>query len=171
MEPVEGRLVRDLFVKAAVAIERAASKAVAADRREALGSGSASKRRRRFWPGCRRSTSSRSTSTPWKCTSGSCATRPVRCEPAVGGHVAITVVAADRPGLLVTLAGVLMVVGLDVLAASLFGTTDGIALDVFRAADPFGRIADDDGDASPRRSTRARGRVGSRGPGRRTAPR
>jgi [protein-PII] uridylyltransferase len=59
--------------------------------------------------------------------------------------VVITVVADDRPGLLVTLAGALTVCGLDVLEASLFGTTDGYALDVFRGADPFGRVADDDG--------------------------
>jgi [protein-PII] uridylyltransferase len=45
----------------------------------------------------------------------------------------------------VTLAGALTVCGLDVLEASLFGTTDGRALDVFRGADPFGRVADDDG--------------------------
>ena len=31
------------------------------------------------------------------------------------------------------------------MEASLFGTTDGRALDVFRGADPFGRVDDDDG--------------------------
>ena len=55
--------------------------------------------------------------------------------------------------------------GLDVLEANLFGTTDGLALDVFRAADPFGRV--DDGGRrvetthrrarSPARSTSRRG--------------
>jgi [protein-PII] uridylyltransferase len=56
------------------------------------------------------------------------------------GHVTITVVARDRPRLLATLAGALACCGLDVLEANLFGTTDGLALDVFQAADPFGRV-------------------------------
>jgi len=65
-----------------------------------------------------------------------------------GGQVVVTVVADDRPGLLGTLAGALTVCGLDVLEASLFGTTDGFALDVFlRQPDPFGRVADDGGIA------------------------
>ena len=72
-------------------------------------------------------------------------TPTVRCNVLPGGHVAVTVVAADRPGLLEMLAGALTVSGLDVLEASLFGTTDGVALDVFHGADPFGRVADDDG--------------------------
>jgi [protein-PII] uridylyltransferase len=55
----------------------------------------------------------------------------------------VTVVARDRPGLLATLAGALTVGGLDVLEAHLFGTSDGIAIDVFRAVDPFGRVDDD----------------------------
>jgi [protein-PII] uridylyltransferase len=67
----------------------------------------------------------------------------VRCEK-VDGDVRVTVVARDRPGLLATLAGALTVCGLDVLSANLFGTSDGLALDVFRAADPFGRVGDDD---------------------------
>src|SRR5437870_4651950 len=79
----------------------------------------------------------------------------VRCERIYGGHVAITVVADDRPGLLVTLAGALTVCGLDVFEASLFGTTDGHALDVFRGADPFGRVADDDGARVTRTIERA----------------
>jgi [protein-PII] uridylyltransferase len=57
----------------------------------------------------------------------------------------VTVAAHDRPGLLATLAGALTISGLDVLGANLLGTTDGIALDVFRAADPFGRVDDDGG--------------------------
>src|SRR5262249_14981519 len=56
------------------------------------------------------------------------------------GYVKVTVVARDRPGLLATLAGALTVVGFDVLEANLFGTVDGLALDVFLAADPFGRF-------------------------------
>ena len=35
--------------------------------------------------------------------------------------------------------------GLDVTEAGLFVTTDGVALDVFRADDPFGRATDDPG--------------------------
>ena len=68
----------------------------------------------------------------------------VRIEPG-DGSVTVTVIARDRPGLLATLAGALTVSGLDVQEANLFGTSDGLALDVFRAADPFGRI-DDGGD-------------------------
>ena len=144
--PSKAALVRDLFVKAAAAIERGASKAVAADRREALDERLGAERARTFLARlpeeyvlafdvdtmCMHDELLRDSPT-------------VRCERVAGGHVAITVVADDRPGLLVTLAGALTVCGLDVLAASLFGTTDGLALDVFRAADPFGRVADDDG--------------------------
>ena len=46
--------------------------------------------------------------------------------------------------------------GLDVLSANLFGTIDGLALDVFRAADPFGRIDDDGVARDGRHHRRAR---------------
>jgi [protein-PII] uridylyltransferase len=59
--------------------------------------------------------------------------------------VVVTVIAPDRAGLLATLAGALAICGVDVLEAGLFGTADGLALDVFRGTDPFGRLADDDG--------------------------
>jgi [protein-PII] uridylyltransferase len=144
--PSKAALVRDLFVKAAAAIERGASNAVAADRREALDERLGTERARAFLARlpeeyvfafdvdtmCMHDELLRASPT-------------VRCERVAGGHVAVTVVADDRPGLLVTLAGALTVCGLDVLGASLFGTTDGLALDVFRAADPFGRVADDNG--------------------------
>ena len=172
--PSKAALVRDLFVKAAAAIERGASKAVAADRREALDERLGAERgarlprasprgvrprvRRRHDVHARRAVRESPT---------------VRCERVDGGHVAITVVADDRPGLLVTLAGALTVCGLDVLEASLFGTTDGLALDVFRAADPFGRVADDDGARGHphHRDVRWPARSTSPRTGRRAAPR
>ena len=144
--PSKAALVRDLFVKAATAIERGEAKAVAADRRDALRERLGEDRAGVFLARlpeqyvlafdvetmCMHESLLRDSPT-------------VRCEQVGGGQVAITVVAADRPGLLVTLAGALTVCGLDVLEASLFGTTDGQALDVFRGADPFGRVVDDDG--------------------------
>jgi [protein-PII] uridylyltransferase len=144
--PSKAALVRDLFVKAATAIERGEAKAVAADRRDALRERLGEERAAAFLDRlpeqyvlafgvdtmCVHELLLRDSPT-------------VRCEPVEGGQVVITVVADDRPGLLVTLAGALTVCGLDVLEASLFGTTDGHALDVFRGADPFGRVADDDG--------------------------
>jgi [protein-PII] uridylyltransferase len=144
--PSKAALVRDLFVKAAAAIERGEAKAVANDRRIALEDTMGADNARAFLARlpeayvlafdvdamCMHESLLRDAPT-------------VRCEPTAEGHVAITVVAQDRPGLLVTLAGALTVCGLDVLEASLFGTTDGFALDVFRGADPFGRVADDEG--------------------------
>ena len=143
--PSKAALVRDLFVKAAAAIERGEAKAVAADRRDAL---------REKLGAERAGPSSRlpeqyvlAFDVDTMCMHEELlADAPmVRCKVIAGGHVAVTVVAPDRPGLLVMLAGALTVSGLDVHAASLFGTTDGLALDVFHGADPFGRVADDDG--------------------------
>ena len=164
--------MRDLFVKAAAAIERGEAKAVANDRRIALEERMGEENARTFLARlpepyvlafdvdtmCMHESLLRDSPT-------------VRCEPVDGGQVVITVVADDRPGLLVTLAGALTVCGLDVLEASLFGTTDGYALDVFRGADPFGRVADDGGARVADDRTRARGRARPRGQGRRTAPR
>jgi len=144
--PSKAALVRDLFVKAATAIERGEAKAVAADRREAL--------REVLGQECADAFLARmpeqyvlafDVETMRMHEELLLESPAVRCELADGGNVVITVVADDRPGLLVTLAGALTVCGLDVLEASLFGTTDGYALDVFRAGDPFGRVADDDG--------------------------
>ena len=144
--PSKAALVRDLFVKAATAIERGEAKAVAADRREAIHELLGPERAAAFLARlpeqyvlafdvdtmCMHEALLQESPT-------------VRCERVAGGHVVITVVADDRPGLLGTLAGALTVCGLDVLEASLFGTTDGLALDVFHGADPFGRVADDGG--------------------------
>jgi [protein-PII] uridylyltransferase len=144
--PSKAALVRDLFVKAATAIERGESKAVAGDRRDALrerlGEGRAGAFLHRL---PEQYVLAFDVETMCMHESLLADSPAVRCEPRDGGQVVITVVAGDRPGLLVTLAGALTVCGLDVLEASLFGTTDGQALDVFRGADPFGRVADDGG--------------------------
>ena len=68
--------------------------------------------------------------------------RPRRGDRCDVARTRVVTVARDRPRLLATLAGALTVCGLDVIDANLFGTTDGLALDVFRAADPFGRVED-----------------------------
>jgi [protein-PII] uridylyltransferase len=144
--PSKGALIRDLFIKAATAIERGEAKAVAADRREAIHELLGDERAGTFLARlpeqyvlafdvetmCMHEELLRDSPT-------------VRCERIDDGHVVVTVVAGDRPGLLGTLAGALAVCGLDVSEASLFGTTDGFALDVFHGADPFGRVADDNG--------------------------
>jgi [protein-PII] uridylyltransferase len=144
--PSKAALVRDLFVKAAAAIERGEAKAVANDRRVALEERMGEENARTFLarlPEPYVLAFDVDTMCMHESLLRDCPT--VRCEPTDAGHVAVTVVARDRPGLLVTLAGALTVCGLDVLEASLFGTSDGFALDVFRGADPFGRVADDDG--------------------------
>ncbi len=64
----------------------------------------------------------------------------VSCVDAGHDFVGITVVAPDRVGLLAVVAGAVSVAGLTVREASLFTTVDGWAVDVFRAADPFGRF-------------------------------
>jgi len=53
-----------------------------------------------------------------------------------------TVAAPDRPGLFCTVAGVLALHGLDVLAARAWSTTDGMALEEFRVEAAFGREPD-----------------------------
>jgi len=144
--PSKAALVRDLFVKAAAAIERGEAKAVAADRRDALRERLGEDRAGIFLTRLpEQYVLAFDVDTMCMHESLLSESPTVRCERVDGGQVVITVVAGDRPGLLVTLAGALTVCGLDVLEASLFGTTDGHALDVFRGADPFGRVADDDG--------------------------
>jgi len=144
--PSKAALVRDLFVKAATAIERGEAKAVAADRRDALRERLGEERAGVFLARLPEQYVL-AFDVDTMCVHESLLrdSPAVLCERVDGGHVAITVVADDRPGLLVTLAGALTVCGVDVLEASLFGTTDGYALDVFRGADPFGRVDDDDG--------------------------
>ena len=106
---------------------------------------------------CPRRTSSRSTSTTSSSTTKLLAAAPAVRLPAptaTGSRSRSS--SPDRPRLLATLAGALTVCGLDVLEANLFGTTDGLALDVFRAADPFGRV--DDGGAAVERHDPSRAR-------------
>ena len=58
----------------------------------------------------------------------------VRTETAAGsgdGTYELTVVAADRPGLLAKVAGALSLSGLSILSAQAFTTEDGIAVDLF----------------------------------------
>ncbi len=144
--PSKAALVRDLFVKAATAIERGEAKAVAADRREALHERLGADRAGMFLARLPEEyVLAFDVETMIVHESLLHDSPTVRCDLVDGGNVVVTVVAGDRPGLLVMLAGALAVCGLDVLAASLFGTTDGFALDVFRGADPFGRVADDGG--------------------------
>jgi [protein-PII] uridylyltransferase len=144
--PSKAALVRDLFVKAATAIERGEAKAVAADRRVALREQLGDQRAAAFLERLpEQYVLAFDVETMCMHESLLGASPTVRCEAVDGGQVVVTVVADDRPGLLGTLAGALTVCGLDVLEASLFGTTDGYALDVFRGADPFGRVADDGG--------------------------
>ncbi|HEY5173036.1 MAG TPA: HD domain-containing protein, partial [Acidimicrobiia bacterium] len=144
--PSKAALVRDLFVKAAAAIERGEAKAVAADRRDALRARLGDDRAGTFLARLPEQYVLAFDVDTMCMHEGLLSESPtVRCERVDGGQVVITVVADDRPGLLGTLAGALTVCGLDVLEASLFGTADGHALDVFRGADPFGRVADDDG--------------------------
>jgi [protein-PII] uridylyltransferase len=144
--PSKAALVRDLFVKAAAAIERGASVALANDRHDDLAA---------------RVGDERATALLARLPDSyllafevdqmvehlellEADARPlVHCRHDKG-YVVVTVVAADRAGLLATLSGALTIAALDVVDANLFGTTDGLALDVFRAADPFGRVESDD---------------------------
>jgi [protein-PII] uridylyltransferase len=66
----------------------------------------------------------------------------VACVPGEDGRVIVTVAAPDQAGLLATVAGALTICGLAVHEAGLFSTADGMALDVFRADDTFGRVAE-----------------------------
>jgi [protein-PII] uridylyltransferase len=141
--PSKAGLVRDLFVKAAAAIERGEARSLAADRRQALVERVGDARAATFLD--RLPESYVLAFSPGEM----CAHLDLLARiPAVrvdrhDEHVRVTVAADDRPGLLATLAGALTVCGLDVLEANLFGATDGRALDVFTAGDPYGRVDDD----------------------------
>lgn len=135
-------LVRDLFTKAAAAIERGAAMVVATDRRDLLAGHLGDDVATGFLDRL-----------PDQYLLAFDVDEIVEHRALVAegvavqcrrddGHVTITVVAPDRRGLLATLAGALTVCGLDVIEANLFSTTDGLALDVFRAADPFDRVRD-----------------------------
>jgi len=135
-------LLRDLFVKAGVAIERGAATAVATDRREALCEMVGKDAATAFLDQLPDAyllafDAEEAVGHVAMLREGSA----IRCHPAEG-HVTITVVEPDRPGLLATLAGGLTVCGLNVTEAFLFGTAGGVALDVFRATDPYGRLSD-----------------------------
>jgi [protein-PII] uridylyltransferase len=138
--PSKAALVRDLFVKAAAAIERGEARAIAADRREALiaemGADRAGALLGRLPDAYVLAFEPSEMREHEQLLQEELAVRCVRHE----GYIKTTIVARDRPGLLATLAGALTVVGFDVLEANLFGTVDGLALDVFVAADPFGRF-------------------------------
>jgi [protein-PII] uridylyltransferase len=53
------------------------------------------------------------------------------------GTYALTVVAADRPGLLSLIAGALSLAGLSIMSAQVFTTEDGLAIDVFEVEGAF----------------------------------
>jgi [protein-PII] uridylyltransferase len=143
--PTKAALLRDLFVKAAAAIEHGAAAAVATARRDALAT--------RVDPkAAERHLARLPDAYVLACDEAEMAAHVelLAHERAVqvrrdGARVTVTVVEPDRPGLLATLAGALTVCGLDVLEANLFVTDDGLALDVFRAIDPYERTSDDDG--------------------------
>jgi [protein-PII] uridylyltransferase len=148
----KGVLLRDLFVKAAAAIERGKATAIAEDRRELLterlGAESAAAFLDRM-PAAYLLAFPVEEITEHAALLGADRTHTELRERAAAiqcrlapGHVSVTVVAQDRPRLLATLAGALTVCGLDVVDANLFGTADGLAFDVFRATDPYGRVVD-----------------------------
>jgi [protein-PII] uridylyltransferase len=144
--PSKAALVRDLFIKAAAAVERGEARVLAADRRQMLVDAMGENRAEAFLARLPEAYVLAFEPDAMRMHDELLANAPVvRCERDDHGHVTVTVVARDRPRLLATLAGALAVCGLDVLEANLFGTTDGLALDVFRAADPFGRVEADEG--------------------------
>jgi len=144
--PAKAALVRDLFVKAAAAIERGAASALAADRRIALagliGTDRAEAFLARLPDAYVLATDVAAMVEHQTLLTESLSGPAVRCRLSER-EVEVTVVADDRPGLLATLAATLAAAGLDVTEAELFVTTDGRALDCFRAADPYGRAAED----------------------------
>jgi [protein-PII] uridylyltransferase len=68
------------------------------------------------------------------------AAREVRTHAVAGGRpdtYVVTVVAADRPGLLSMIAGALALAGLSILTAQVFTSEDGVAVDVFEVEGAF----------------------------------
>lgn len=140
--PAKAALLRDLFVKAAAAIERGAAAALANDRRAALADrigGEAASAFLDVMPSAYVLAFDDETMARHRDLVDAHGT-VIACEPVPDGGIVITAAAPDRRGLLATLAGALTCSGLTVLEANLFSTRDGMALDVFRASDPFGRI-------------------------------
>jgi [protein-PII] uridylyltransferase len=71
------------------------------------------------------------------------------------GMIDLTVVAPDRPGILATVTGVLAMHGLDVHDAQAYTRVDGMALEAYRIADPFGRVGDPAGRSAVERDLEA----------------
>jgi [protein-PII] uridylyltransferase len=145
--PAKASLVRDLFTKAAASIERGEARMLVVERRQSLadrlGDERAEKLLGRLPDGYVLAFDPETMGAHEELLACAPTARCDRTEESLR----VTVAADDRPGLLATLAGALTLCGLNVLEANLFGTTDGLALDIFRAADPFGRVTDADGEA------------------------
>jgi [protein-PII] uridylyltransferase len=140
--PTKAALVRDLFVKAAAAIERGEAAALASDRRTALAAKLGEQHAQALLDRLPAEYGLAFDVDEMVSHAELLARAPtVRCVRE-DGRVSVTVVARDRPRLLATLSGALTICGLDVSEASLFSTVDGLALDVFRATDPYGRLTD-----------------------------
>ena len=140
--PSKAALVRDLFTKAAAAIERGEARVVSVDRRRTLEARIGAERATAFLSRLPDAyalafDADRMCAHEEMLRAG----QVVRSE--IGdGCMNTTVVVADRAGLLATLAGAFTVCGVDVIEAHVFGTTDGLALDVFEVVDTHGRLAD-----------------------------
>ena len=141
----KGALLRDLFVKVAAAIERGEAAALADDRRDLLVERIGAEAAQSFLDRLPDtyllafSVDEMVEHAELLARAASAGDRAIRFERAPSTFRSRSSPATDR-GLLATLAGALTVCGLDVIDANLFGTTDGLALDVFRATDPFGRL-------------------------------
>jgi [protein-PII] uridylyltransferase len=135
-------LLRDLFVKAAAAIERGAVAALAQDRADALAARIGAEDAAAFLATLPSSYALMFDDETMVRHRALLADREhsVDCHVDGDGRIVATVAAADRRGLLATLAGALTCCGLTVLEANLFGTSDGMALDVFHASDPYERV-------------------------------
>jgi [protein-PII] uridylyltransferase len=146
--PTKEALLRDLFVKAAAAIERGAAAALADDRRHALaariGADAATEHLAAMPASYLLAFDDRTMAHHRALLAASEA--KVDCEVGPDRRILATVAAPDRRGLLATLAGALTCSGLTVLEANLFSTNGGMALDVFRASDPYERVERDGTD-------------------------
>jgi len=80
--------------------------------------------------------------------------RPVDAAVDEQGTVECAVAAPDQAGLLATVAGVLALHGFDIVGARAYGAPHGMALEVYRGVDTFGRL-DEDGRAAVERDVAA----------------
>jgi [protein-PII] uridylyltransferase len=135
-------LLRDLFVKAAAAIERGAVAALAEDRAAALAARIGADDATAFLSALPASYALMFDDETMARHRDLLADRShaIDCRVDDDGRIVATVAAADRRGLLATLAGALTCCGLTVLEANLFSTADGMAIDVFHASDPYERV-------------------------------